>query len=154
MLLYIESLLSLAVGCKIKTTSFSTFIFQQPLITMENCAQRGKMKRPSIRTIWRILSGYRMPHFRPYSAYNVHRTLYVSHSLLLSSIDCKRMYSMENIRFGMFRHPAWAVGSYSSGPPAWELSKLENGVRTMYDVRCTYYLVENEAYGIRIISSI
>ena len=22
------------------------------------------------------------------------------------------------LRFGMFHHPAWAVGSYSSGPPA------------------------------------
>ena len=26
--------------------------------------------------------------------------------------------NLQLLRFEMFRHPAWAVGSYSSGPPA------------------------------------
>ena len=30
------------------------------------------------------------------------------------------------LRFGMFHQYAWAVGSYSIGPPAWELSKSKS----------------------------
>ena len=35
-------------------------------------------------------------------------------------------WGLSSLRFGMFNHHAWAVGSYSSGPPAWELSKSKS----------------------------
>ena len=38
--------------------------------------------------------------------------------LKVQGVPCPRGLGLGWLRFGMFHHPAWVVGSYSSGPPA------------------------------------
>ena len=50
------------------------------------------------------------------------------------------------LRFGMFHNHAWAVGSYSSGPPAWELSKSKS-TQPRSAGRCPTLYFSLVAYG-------
>ena len=57
------------------------------------------------------------------------------------------------IGFGMFHHPAWAVGSYSSGPPAGGTPKIKVNPTQVYEDMGQYCTQRRKCSGPRIATT-